>query len=378
MTVSIFRCAATLLGFLCLFEPTSRAVGTAELEERLEKISRHSRLPALAAAAVVDGEITELAATGLRKSGDDEEVTLDDKWHIGSCTKSMTATLAAILVEHGKIQWTTTVSEVFPELAGVMDDDWQDVTLEQLLTHRGGAPAHPPDDLWMRAWQQRGTPAEQRLKFFGGLITRRTEVPAGTKFLYSNQGYNVAGVMLERRGGESWEKMLRTMLFEPLGMASAGFGAPGSMDAVDQPWGHSGTGRKPEPVPPGPAADNPPAIGPAGTVHCSIRDLAKYAAFHAAEGRSGPTLLQPASFKKLHTRAPKEDYALGWVVQKRTWGGGDVFMHTGSNTMWYCALWVAPGQNSAFVAATNIASESADDGCDEAIKTMVERAYGEE
>jgi CubicO group peptidase (beta-lactamase class C family) len=349
-----------------------------DFEARLEQIRRHNHLPALAAAAVLNGEITDIAATCFRKAGGNELVTLDDEWHLGSCTKSMTATLAAMLVEQGKIGWNTTVGDVFTELHGVMDDEWMGVTLEELLSHRGGAPAHPPDDIWMRAWQQRGTPMEQRLKFLGGLITRRPEVTPGTKFVYSNQGYAIAGAMLERCTGVPWEEMMRTMLFEPLGMTTAGFGAPGSEDDMDQPWGHSGTARKPEPVPPGPEADNPPAIGPAGTVHCSIGDLARYCAFHAAEGRSGPPLLSPESFKKLHTRVDHEDYALGWVVQKRHWSKGDVLMHTGSNTMWYCAMWVAPARNAAFVAATNIAIETADDGCDEAVKEMVQRAFQED
>jgi D-alanyl-D-alanine carboxypeptidase len=373
----ISRRSFVALGATAILARNGRAADPPELSDVLEKIRRKARLPAIAAASVQDGELLEIGATGFRKVGGDEEVTIEDQWHLGSCTKSMTATLAAIMVEQRQITWKTTIGEVFPELRAVMDDDWIEVTLEQLLTHRGGAPAHAPDDLWMRAWQQRGTPSEQRLKFVGGLLTRRAEMPPGTKFVYSNQGYAIAGVMLERCGGQPWEEMMQALLFQPLGMHSAGFGAPGSENDMDQPWGHTGTGRQPEPVPPSPEADNPPAIGPAGTVHSSIGDLAKYCAFHAGEGRSGPTLIGPESFKKLHSRAANEDYALGWVVQRRAWGGGDVLMHTGSNTMWYCAAWVAPARNSAFAAATNIASESADDACDEAIKAMVERAFGE-
>ena len=228
----------------------------------------------------------------------------------------------------------------------------------------------------MRAWQRRGTPMEQRFKFMSGIITHRPEVQPGTKFVYSNQGYAIAGAMLERVSGTPWEEMMRKMLFEPLGMETAGFGAPGTREARDQPWGHSGSSRNPEPVPPGPDADNPPAIGPAGIVHCSIADLARYAAFHAAEGKISPPSLQPSTFAKLHTRVPNEDYAMGWVVQQRQWAGGDVLMHTGSNTMWYCVIWVAPARNSAFVAATNIATDLADDGCDAAVKAMVDRVLG--
>jgi hypothetical protein len=53
-------------------------------------------------------------------------------------------------------------------------------------------------------------------------------------------------------------------------------------------------------------------------------------------------------------------------------------MHTGSNTMWYCAMWVAPSRNAAFVAATNIAIDTADDGCDAAVKELVQRTFQED
>src|SRR5690606_16144609 len=110
-----------------------------------------------------------------------------------------------------------------------------------------------------------------------------------------------------------WEELMRGMLFEPLGMNSAGFGAPATLDSVDQPWGHTS---KPfaglDPVPPGPRADNPLAISPAGAVHCSLADLAAYAAFHIAGEQGGSELLNANSFKKLHTPAG-DDYALGWV-----------------------------------------------------------------
>src|SRR4051794_1230125 len=87
----------------------------ADFDVQLEAIRKRFRLPALAAAATRDGRIVELAATGVRQFGEDEEVTVDDAWQIGSCTKSMTATLAGMLVEQGKIAWTSTISDLFPE-----------------------------------------------------------------------------------------------------------------------------------------------------------------------------------------------------------------------------------------------------------------------
>jgi len=352
------------------------AEGSPEFEVQLETIRKKNHLPALAAAAICNGQIVEIGATGVRKWGESIPVCVDDAWHIGSCTKSMTATVAAMLIEQGYLDWETSVGEVFPEWAEVMDPGWENVTLYELLTHRAGAPAHPPDDAWLRAWAQHGTPTEQRKEFIQKIISLPPAEPRGHKFIYSNQGYAIAGAMLERRTGRTWEELMRSMLFIPLGMTTAGFGSPGTDDELDQPWGHAGNVRRLEPVPPGPASDNPPAIGPAGTIHCSIGDLAKYAAFHASMGASAPGLLSRVGFEELHARAPGEQYGCGWCVEPRQWGSGDVFYHTGSNTMWYCAMWVAPEQNCAFVAATNCASDLADDGCDQAIKALLNRVLG--
>ena len=314
------------------------------VSQMLESIREKHNFPALAAAVVVDGKIVVTNAVGFRKNGGTEKVTVDDKFHLGSVTKSMTATVAAMLVEQGKISWTTTIGEAFPELKSEIHPDYLGVTLEQLLSHRSGAPGDAPADLWRKAWEATGTAAEQRMAFIKGILARKPEAKPGTKFIYSNQGYTIAGVMLEKATGKTWEDLLRSRLFEPLGMTTAGFGAPASVGKVDQPWGHT---KKifsdSEPVPPGPGADNPLAISPAGAVHCSVGDLAKYAAFHMAGERGESKLLTAASFKKLHTIvAGNEDYALGWMVLKRSWANGRALMHNGSNTMFYVVVWMAP------------------------------------
>lgn len=344
---------------------------SARMSQMLETIRAKHKFPALAAAVVVDGKIVGTSAVGFRKHGGTEAATANDKFHIGSVTKSMTATLAAMLVEQGKIAWTTTIGESFPELAERLHADYRSATLEQLLAHRGGAPGSPPTLLWLKAWDASGSPAEQRLDFVKGILARKPEAKPGTRHIYSNQGYAIAGVMLEKAAGKSWEELLRTMLFEPLGMTSAGFGAPATPGKVDQPWGHTkGLLRGMDSVPPGPKADNPPAIGPAGTVHCSLADLAKYAAFHLSGERGGSKLLNGESFKKLHT-STGDDYALGWVVLEREWAGGRALMHNGSNTMFYIVVWMAPEKDCAVIVATNVGVDPAAEGCDEAAGNLI-------
>jgi CubicO group peptidase (beta-lactamase class C family) len=355
----------------CLF--TARAQDPLPLAEALEKIRAKYQLPALAAAAVREEKIIAIEAVGRRKTNDPVPVTAEDQWHIGSCTKSMTATLAAMLVEDGKIAWSTTIAAALPELADAMDPAWHRVTLEHLLAHRGGLPSEPPDNLWRNAWRATGTPTEQRLDFVRGLLLRRPISAPGEKFTYSNQGYAIAGAMLERTAGRPWEALLQERLFTPLGMKSAGFGAPGIAAKIDQPWGHRSLLGIATPVAPGKEADNPVAIGPAGTVHCSISDFARYAGWHARSIRTTARILGPASFEKLHTPPAGGDYALGWVVLQRDWAGGTTLMHNGSNTMWYAVMWLAPGKDLAFVAATNAAGKNAEKGCDEAVTKLLRR-----
>jgi CubicO group peptidase (beta-lactamase class C family) len=347
--------------------------GSEDANSLLEPIRQKHQLPALAAAAVVEGRTVAIGATGVRKFGGTEAVTNADLWHLGSCTKSMTASLAGILVQEGKIKWDTKVADVFPAIRGRMHRAWREVTLEQLLTHRSGAPADAPAELWMEAGRQMGRPRDQRLAFVRGLVERAPEAPPGTKFIYSNQGYAMAGAMLEQIGGQPFETLLKQRLFDPLGMKSAGFGAPGQPGKVDQPWGHIGSGAVLQPIEPGPQADNPPAITPAGRVHCSIADFARYAAWHARGATRGATLLSDATFTKLHAAASGQDYAMGWVVTERAWGGGTVLTHAGSNTMWFCVVWIAPVKEVAVVATTNAAGPEAEKACDEAVGALLRR-----
>ena len=69
------------------------------------------------------------------------------------------------------------------------------------------------------------------------------------------------------RTGRAWEELMASLLFSPLKMSTAGFGAPGTPGEVDQPWGHAGSQRRPEPIPPGPDGDNPPAIELINVLH---------------------------------------------------------------------------------------------------------------
>lgn len=354
--------------------PTSRATSlptSATLEAELERIRRKYRVPALGGAVTSGERLLAIAATGHRARGvPDSLVTVHDRWHLGSCTKSMTATMLARLVERGTIRFDTTIGEVFEDWPSI-EAQWKPVTIEQMLAHRSGMPADlSPGGLSARLWLKKGTPSEQRIELARAVLANPPLSRPGFEFLYTNAGFAVAGLMAERRTGKAWEALMQQELFLPLEMNDVGFGAPGDAAVVDQPWGHRDADGSL--VAPGPDADNPPAIAPAGAVHATLADWAKYAAAHLRGARGSDQLLSPQTFTMLHARPKDGEYAFGWGHHDRPWAKGHVLSHSGSNRMWFCAIWLAPKIDAAFLAVCNQGGDEAARATDEAIGVLIE------
>jgi CubicO group peptidase (beta-lactamase class C family) len=308
-----------------------------------------TKFPALAAAVVHGTNVLAAAAVGLRKAGEAIPVTLHDRFHIGSCTKSMTALLAVLLEKDGKIQLTNTIGEVLKDWK--IPKETAALTLVDLLQNRSGIGNEPDDKLWRRAFfNPSGSPREQRRRFLVEILQAPLSAAPGSKFIYSNLGYAVAGAMLETAVDGTWEELMQKKIFDSLKLLSAGFGPPGLNGGLDQPWGHNWKDGVVEPAIP---SDNPAAIAPAGAVHLGILDCARYAAFHlaVAQGKVGSL----KAYRHTLYSAPKDStYAFGWNTVAREWAGGKALTHAGSNTMFYTVIWIAPEKDFACVVATNI------------------------
>ncbi len=302
-----------------------------------------------------DGEVREVAAVGLRRKGHPIAVTTEDLWHLGSVTKAMTATMIARLVERGVLDWTTPLSDLLPAQTESIHSGYHSVTLEDLLTHRAGLPANfsffsnferPPVD---------GELPSRRLQAVMRILTEAPVHPPRSAHLYSNVGYTLAGVVAEQATGASWEELMRREVFTPLGITSAGFGAPGRAGGIEQPWGHQTVlGLMKRATAPGPNADNNAILGPAGTLHMSLQDWARFVQAHLAGPRGESALLQPETFRRLH-RPLLEDYAYGWVAGDPGELGarGPLLWHNGSNTMWYALMLILPEHRMAILFASN-------------------------
>jgi CubicO group peptidase (beta-lactamase class C family) len=313
---------------------------------------RHEKkLVGLAAMVMVDGQVVASSVDGERKKGSGTPLEIGDRWHLGSITKSITATMIARLVESGQMKWSDTVGECFPDVS--IHEDWKPVTLQQLLTHTAGAPTN--FSFWVALERPALGPActQARREAVLKVIAKKPEHRPGETFAYSNVGYTIAGAMAEKVTGVSWEDLVKREVFEPLQLTSAGFGPPKSPDeTLEQPRGHRPLlfGWK---VSMGDQADNTPIVGPAGTIHMTLSDLCTFATDHLRGDRGGGKLLSAESYKLLHT--PKlDDYACGWVRKEPSTDiPHTVYWHNGSNTMWHALVVFIPEKNMVVAVTSN-------------------------
>lgn len=303
--------------------------------ERLNGLRLEALTPAMGVGWAPEGRNPGpvVLAVGARSSEDEIAAQPEDQWHWGSITKSMTATLCARLVEAGIIEWDTTVGHILDERNKPVAKPYRNATLKHLLSHRAGLQANL--DLMNMVFYSRDPlpdPRAERRKYAYAALKQKPVGALGAQNLYSNNGYIIAGAMLEQLTGKSWESLIETHVFAPLGLTSAGFGAPGRPGHIDQPLGHAVNGdeRKPLPVADNTPNDNPVALGPAGRVHMSMSDMLTYLKAHSEKPES---FLSAKSWATLHTPHFGDNYALGWVVRP-----DGALWHNGSNTLWYAEV----------------------------------------
>jgi len=343
-------------------------ISQAELEEIITEISQKYGVPAMAVAVVTDQGLQQAAAVGVRKWGDPTPVTLDDSWALGSDTKIMTSALASILVDQGKLSWDSTVSDMFPDIADSIDPDFKSVTLLQLLSHRAGL----PHDINYDRLDQSAPIQDQRVAAAKMALSQKPNNTPGTVTQYSNIGYIIAGAMIERATGMDWESAMEQYLLSPLGITSARFDGLGTTGMVDQPWGHYQSG-PPQVCCNGHAAlNNPLVLGPAGTVHCTIQDWAKFITDQLRGARGEPAFLSPQAYTMLLTDYGGY-YSLGWALYEGNWAGGDSYGHAGSNGIYYAYVWMVPSLNYAVMVVANAGGSNTGVAGEEAVKKIYER-----
>jgi CubicO group peptidase (beta-lactamase class C family) len=269
------------------------------------------------AAACIDEAGTAIAAS----PGD---VPADGRFEIGSVTKTMTATLLALLEADGALELDDEVSRWLPASPD------RGITLRQLATHTSGLPRLAPNHGQVSA--DRANPYAR----FGPVQAEeglRQAVPApGHPHRYSNFGYQFLGLVLERASGLPYQELIRQRLLEPLAMTCSGTGGSGGGTWLP---GHGSGGQVPH-------WDQP--LPGAGGVEATIGDMARYA---RACLHPPPDPLGAAITAAQAPRVPLGDWgqqALAWFVRQ-----DGIRLHPGGTYGFTSAVLIDPGRARAVV-----------------------------
>lgn len=343
-------------------------VNNAQLTELAAQIVMLHSVPGVGVAVLDTTGVRAMGVAGVRRAGEPERLQPEDRFHIGSCGKAFTATLLARLQDQGKLSFSDPLSKYLPPDVK-LDAGYEKVTLIDLLRHRAGLVSRQAEMEQLPFLRVAKDPLTARAQLLERLLTKPPATPPG-EFHYSNSGYSIAGHVAERITNKPFPEALTEHVLAPLGITTAGWGAPATFGKTDQPYGHLNPA---SPVQPGPLADNPQGFAPAGTMYLSLRDWGKFLAVHLG---GGGDFLKADTLTALHTppsnaAGTDEDpkYAAGWGVTKTR--GVMTLTHAGSNTMWFAQVLLFPEDGWGVVAVTNCGSENGMKAVNEALQELV-------
>ena len=338
---------AALLGLAGL---TAQADALEGLDDWIENERERWNVPGLSVAVVQADEVVYARGFGQLGLEDDHPVDADTQFGVASLSKAMTATALGMLVEEGKVDWDDRVVEHVPEFR--LSDDWVtgQVTIRDLLSHRVGVG---------RLFGNRLTfmPARSRAAFMAHLRHHEFEQPFRQGYVYSNAMYTVAGEIIERLSGQSWESFLAERLFAPLGMTRTntsihdlGGDAALPHQEIDgelvpiqrRDWGYS---------------------GPAAAVNTTMKDLSRWMRFNLGEPGmlEDERIIDEEVMAQIHAPSnlagfDEEEqavnaYALGWGIGR--YRGYHVLRHGGATDGFNSQVWLLPELELGIVMSAN-------------------------
>jgi CubicO group peptidase (beta-lactamase class C family) len=295
-------------------------------------------LVGLSLAVMRDGRIVYAGGAGKASIDAGTPVTADTRFAIGSITKQFTSTCILLLAEDGKLAVTDKVAKWFPQLTKAGE-----VTVLDLMNHVSGYPDYYPLDFVDRP-MQKPIAVDDLINRFG---TRPLDFPPGSRYSYSNTGFEILGAIVSRASGESYASFLDRRVLKPLGLTHTVFEpkpsrGPGFADGYVT-WA---LGPPELAVPEGPGW-----VSSAGALYSTPTDLVTWD-LALIDGK----ILKPESFKLMTsprklTDGTMSNYGCGLAIGKR--GDQPVLAHSGAVAGFYAQNTMFPATKSAVVLLSN-------------------------
>ena len=320
-----------------------------------DSIRRAYNIPELSYAVIDSKTILEISALGKHSTELADIATINDRFHIGSNTKAMTAFIIAKYVEKGKLKWTTKFFDIFPEWKENSNVEYHKITLQDLLSHRARIqPFQGENDPSIP--KLKGTKQEKRNSFGKFVLTLNpADVDTIHKFNYSNADYTLATLMLERVTKKSWEQLVEKVFNKDLKL-NVGFSWPENQKNKDT-WGHSFENNKLIPV-----ASNVDYhldfTEPAGDLNIKLKDYIKFVQLNLDGLRGNNNYLTAKTYQFIHKGI--ENYSLGWYNIYEN--GKELSTHSGTAGTYYTLVHIDRIKEKAYLIFTNSFNQETQQG----------------
>jgi CubicO group peptidase (beta-lactamase class C family) len=344
-----------------------------DFDRYVENALRTFDVPGAAVAIVKDGKVILAKGYGVRTLGKPDRVDSATRFGIASNTKAFTATAIAMLVEAGKLEWDAPVIRYLPDFAMYDPFVTRELSVRDLLVHRSGLGLGAGDLLWWPASTYDRAEITRRLRFIKPATSFRGA------YAYDNVLYLVAGQLIEKVSGQSWEDFIRTHILLPVGMTGSTVRHADAASGGNVATTHAevdGTVRIIAPM----VSNN---TNPAGGINSSAADMAKWMIVQMDSGRLAPAsggaperrLFTPASTRQLWSivtpipvggrtipgleqlRPNLSGYALGFGVAD--YRGQLRLQHSGGLPGYVSLVTMIPSQKLGVVVLTNQESTEA-------------------
>jgi CubicO group peptidase (beta-lactamase class C family) len=324
-------------------------------------------VPGMGAVVASSNGVLDLQLVGIKKMDGKIPLESNDPFHIGSVTKTFTATIIAKLVEANMLEWETPVLDVLPDSMQSAHRAFKGITLSHLLSHEAGLQPMEEDAELEQVPELTGDIRSQRRQFARWILQQE---PAGTPFAeyrYSNAHFIVAASMAETVSGRSWEELVEEHIFSVLDMRSAGFGWAGKQ-GESVPWGHTFRDGTLHPVDPNGDYQLPQYFAPAGDIYTSLPDMASYfqAYLTSWDGKGG--FLEKDTLQNIWTR--RINSGLGWGVSS-AFGYELVATYSGSADTFLMIVILIPDADVGVAVVANAFNEDVEGAVVEVLRGIV-------
>lgn len=311
-----------------------------------DSIRKAYKIPEISYAVVDFNSTLEIAAIGRHSIELPDTSSLNDRFHIGSNTKAMTAFIIAKYVEEGKLKWTTKFFDIFPEWMTKCRTHYANITIADLLSHKAGIQAFQGDDD-IKIPEFEGTSQGKRTQF-GQFVLTLDPVKLNDQmpFSYSNAGYTLASLMLEKVSGKTWEQLVEMVLNKDLKL-NVQFSWPENQKRKDT-WGHWLQNDTLKAVP-STIDYHLDYTEPAGDLNIKLTDYIKFVQLnlHGLKGQNN--YLKADTYNFIHKGI--KNYSIGWYNIYEN--GNDLSTHSGTAGTYYSLVHIDRLKNRAYIIFTN-------------------------